>query len=53
MLGRPETDADKGSMELAFKAGSATPGYSLRDVIATAVKSMAFRYRTVSAGEGI
>jgi len=49
LLGRPETDADKGSMELAFRAGSVTPGYSLRDVIATAVKSMAFRYRTVSA----
>jgi hypothetical protein len=53
MMGRPETDAEKGSIELAFNAGKATPGYSLRDVIATAVKSMAFRFRTVSDGEGI
>lgn len=53
MLGRPETDAEKGSMELAFRTASATPGYSLRDVILSAVRSMAFRFRTVSPGEGI
>ncbi|MES1205074.1 MAG: DUF1592 domain-containing protein [Pseudomonadota bacterium] len=53
MLGRPETDAEKGSLELAFNAGKTTPGYSLRDVIATAVKSMAFRFRKVTDGEGI
>jgi hypothetical protein len=53
MLGRPETDAEKGSMELAFRTASATPGYSLREVIVSAVRSMAFRFRTVSPGEGI
>jgi hypothetical protein len=53
MLGRPETDAEKGSMELAFRTANATPGYSLRDVIVSAARSMAFRFRTVSPGEGI
>jgi hypothetical protein len=40
-------------MELAFRTANATPGYSLRDVIVSAVRSMAFRFRTVSPGEGI
>ena len=53
MMGRSEVDADWGSIELAYQQGAKTTGFSLREMVMTAVRSMAFRYRTVSPTEGI
>lgn len=52
MLGRTDGTVDMGSMGLAYRAGGMTPGFSLREMIVAAVRSMAFRYRTVSPTEG-
>lgn len=51
MLGRPDAATEKGSMQLAYNKAKATPGFSLRDLILTKVKSMAFRSRLVQDGE--
>ncbi|MES1205930.1 MAG: DUF1592 domain-containing protein [Pseudomonadota bacterium] len=51
LLGRMDTTADLGSMERAYRAAAATPGYSIRDMLTTAVQTKAFRYRALSAGE--
>lgn len=53
MLGRADSAEDLGSMESAYRAGAMTPGFSLRDMIFAAVRSTAFRQRTVSPTEGI
>ena len=49
--GRPETAAELGSLQLAYRAGMATPGFSLRDMLTNLLTSKAFLYRTPSAGE--
>jgi hypothetical protein len=49
--GRPETPAELGSLQVAYRAGAATPGFSLRDMLTSLVTSKAFLYRTPSAGE--
>ena len=51
MLGRTETDAEAGSMGLAQRAASATPGFSVRDLVASLASSKAFLYRKLSPGE--
>jgi hypothetical protein len=51
MLGRAETPAEAGSMALAYQKAAATPGFSVRDMVATLASSKAFMYRQLSAGE--
>jgi len=49
--GRLETSAEQGSLQIAYRAGAATPGFSLRDSLTSLVTSQAFLYRTPSPGE--
>lgn len=51
MLGRMDGTTEQGSMELAYRAAGAVPGYSLRNMLFTFVGSKAFLYRTPSPGE--
>src|SRR5450432_858502 len=51
LLGRPETMAEAGSMDLAAQKANATAGYSLRDMVTSLMSSKAFLYRQPSAGE--
>lgn len=51
--GRLETTAELGSLQIAFRAGTATPGFSLRDSLTSLVTSEAFLYRTPSPGEAL
>ncbi len=53
ILGRLETDAEAGSMTLAYRKGAATQGYSLRDMLTSFVSSKAFMYRMPSPGEAL
>jgi hypothetical protein len=49
--GRLETPAESGSLQVAYQAGAAHPGFSLRDALTALLTSTAFLYRTPSAGE--
>jgi hypothetical protein len=49
--GRLETPSELGSLQLAYRAGAATPGFSLRDSLTSLLTSEAFLYRTPSTGE--
>jgi len=51
MLGRMETPAEVGSLQLAYQKGAATAGFSLRDMLTALVTSRAYLYRTLSPGE--
>jgi hypothetical protein len=51
MLGRMETPAEVGSLQLAYQKGAATPGFSLRDMLTALVTSKAYMFRTLSPGE--
>jgi Protein of unknown function (DUF1592)/Protein of unknown function (DUF1588)/Protein of unknown function (DUF1585) len=51
MMGRFETPAEEGSLELALNSASKTPGFSLRDMLTTLLTSKSFMYRAPSAGE--
>jgi uncharacterized protein DUF1592/uncharacterized protein DUF1588/uncharacterized protein DUF1595/uncharacterized protein DUF1585 len=51
MLGRMETAADVGSLQLAYHAGAATAGFSVRDMLVALLSSKAFLYRQPSVGE--
>jgi len=51
MLGRMETPAEVGSLQLAYQKGAATAGFSLRDMLTALVTSKAYMYRTLSPGE--
>jgi hypothetical protein len=51
MLARMETMAEQGSLELALAKGTATTGFSLRDMLTTLVSSKSYMYRTPSPGE--
>jgi Protein of unknown function (DUF1592)/Protein of unknown function (DUF1588)/Protein of unknown function (DUF1595)/Protein of unknown function (DUF1585) len=53
MMGRSETTAEAGSMALAFQKASATPGFSVRDLMTSLVTSKAFMFRAPSAGEAL
>lgn len=49
--GRPETAAELGSLQLAYRSGAATAGFSIRDALTSLLSSKAFLYRTPSPGE--
>jgi hypothetical protein len=51
VLGRMESPSDEGSMELAYRAGAAVPGFSIRQMLTSLVQSQTFRYRAPSPGE--
>ena len=53
ILGRMETSADAGSLQAAYRTGSATSGFSIRDMLAALLASKAFLYRQPSDGESI
>lgn len=50
-LGRMESDAERGSLERAYRKAAETAGYSLRDLVLSIVGSTAFRFRAPSPGE--
>jgi hypothetical protein len=49
--GRQETVNESGSLQAAYQAGAAVPGFSLRDSLSALLTSTAFLYRTPSTGE--
>jgi hypothetical protein len=51
VMGRVETSAEQGSMQLAYQQGSKTSGFSVRDMLAALLSSKAFMYRQPSVGE--
>jgi len=51
VLGRMESASDEGSMELAYRAGAAVPGFSLRQMLMSLVQTQTFRFRAPSPGE--
>ncbi len=53
VLGRMETGADSGSLQAAYRSGAGTPGFSIRDMLATLLASKAPLYRLPSDGEPI
>jgi hypothetical protein len=50
-LGRMESSSDQGSLELAYRAAAAIPGFSLRQMLMSLVQTRTFRYRAPSPGE--
>jgi hypothetical protein len=48
-----ETAAELGSLQLAYRKGTGTPGFALRDMLSSLVASKAFTYRTPSPGEAL
>jgi hypothetical protein len=50
-IGRLETTAELGSLQIAYRAGTATPGFSIRNMLTSLLTSEAFLYRTPSVGE--
>ena len=53
ILGRMETNADAGSLQAAYRTGAASPGFSIREMLAALLASKAFMYRVPSDGEAI
>ncbi len=53
ILGRMETPADMGSLQLGYHAGAATAGFSVRDMLVALLSSKAFTYRQPSVGESL
>jgi hypothetical protein len=51
VLGRMESQSDEGSMEVAYRAAAATPGFSIRQMLMSLVQTQTFRYRAPSPGE--
>ncbi len=51
MLGRMETDAEAGSLAIAYQKGALATGFSLRDMLTAFVSSKAFLYRQPTPGE--
>ena len=43
--------SDEGSMELAYRAGAAIPGFSIRQMLMSLVQTEDFRFRAPSPGE--
>jgi len=50
-LGRMDDRTDLGSLQVAFNAGAATPGFSVRNMLTTLLSSRAFMFRRPSDGE--
>jgi hypothetical protein len=53
VLGRMEAPEDVGSLQLAYHAGAATAGFSIRDMLVGLLSSKAMLYRQPSAGESL
>jgi Protein of unknown function (DUF1592)/Protein of unknown function (DUF1588)/Protein of unknown function (DUF1595)/Protein of unknown function (DUF1585) len=53
MMGRFETPAEEGSLELALNNAAKTQGFSLRDMLTTLLTSKSFTYRAPSDGEAL
>ncbi|MES1207898.1 MAG: DUF1592 domain-containing protein [Pseudomonadota bacterium] len=51
VLGRLESPADQGSLELAYRAGAVVPGFSIREMLMSLVQTQTFRFRAPSPGE--
>jgi Protein of unknown function (DUF1592)/Protein of unknown function (DUF1588)/Protein of unknown function (DUF1595)/Protein of unknown function (DUF1585) len=51
VLGRMESGSDQGSVERAFRAGAAVPGFSIRQMLTSLVQTQTFRFRVPSPGE--
>lgn len=51
IMGRFETPAEEGSLELALNTAAATAGFSLRNLLTTLLTSKSFTYRAPSVGE--
>jgi hypothetical protein len=49
--GRMESPGDEGSMELAYRAAAAVPGFSIRALLMSLVQTQSFRFRAPSPGE--
>lgn len=50
-LGRMDDQTDLGSLQVAYNAGAATPGFSVRNMLTTLLSSRAFMFRRPSNGE--
>jgi hypothetical protein len=50
-LGRAETMAEVGSLQLAYQKGAATPGFSLTAMLSALMSSKSFMFRAPSPGE--
>jgi len=50
-LGRMEAQPDVGSLQVAYRAGTAAPGFSVRDMLTSLLASKAFTKRQRSDGE--
>jgi len=50
-LGRMDDQLELGSLQVAYRAAAATPGFSVRDMLTTLLSSKAFMYRRPSDGE--
>ena len=50
-LGRMDAQPDLGSLQVAYRAGAATSGFSVRDMLTTLMSSKAFMFRRSSDGE--
>ncbi len=50
-LGRMDDQTDLGSLQVAYRAGAGTPGFSVRDMLTTLLSSKAFMFRRPSDGE--
>jgi Protein of unknown function (DUF1592)/Protein of unknown function (DUF1588)/Protein of unknown function (DUF1595)/Protein of unknown function (DUF1585) len=53
ILGRAETDAEAGSMSMAYQKAASTAGFSVRDMLSSLLQSKAFLYRQPSPGEAL
>ncbi len=53
MFGRLESQADTGSMQIAYTKGAATTGFSMTNMLTALVSSKAYMYRTPSPGENL
>jgi hypothetical protein len=51
VLGRMESGSDQGSVERAYRAGAAVPGFSIRQMLTSLVQTQTFRFRVPSPGE--
>ncbi|MEP6655543.1 MAG: DUF1588 domain-containing protein, partial [Myxococcales bacterium] len=51
LLGHTESEADIGSLQVAYHAGASNPGFSIRDMLSALLTSKAFMFRQRSDGE--
>lgn len=51
LLGHNESEAEIGSLQVAYHAGASNPGFSIRDMLTSLLTSKAFMFRQRSDGE--